>query len=242
MSWNAFLEYPDSLHTPRSHSFRETTSARNKTWRERNSFLEVPMTTEITRAWETELAHLEAEQELDLASPRPGDLDAYLRRWRRILELQRKICEARKEEFAEPIEVDLPVGMEWHAVLGWSFATLLVDLDHPVAGHPCAAITFEHVFGSRMESLNDEVFETHPFYGKGLDLAGVFVINNSTWKSAVQKCMSDHPCYDEGVWRGVKHFLFRDKEGDFHCLATGFSVKLLDIDRMQLRAGMAFWR
>jgi hypothetical protein len=200
------------------------------------------MTTDITRAWETELAHLEAEQELDLASPRPGDLDAYLRRWRRMLELQRRICESRNMEFAAPTELELPIGMEWHALLGWSSATLLVDLYKPVSGHPCAAIIFEHVFGSRMEKLNDEVFEAHPLYGKGLDLVGAHVINNSAWKGVVQKCMSDHPCYNEELWRRVKHFLFRDKEGDFHCLATGFTVKLLDIDRMQLRAGMAFWR
>ena len=204
------------------------------------------MTTDITREWELELEQLEAEQQQDWASQQKGykmgDLAAKERRWQRMLELQRRICEARKEEFAVPIDVPLPIGWEWYAVVGWSFATLLVDLHHPVDGHPCAAIAFEGVYGVRMEQLNDEIFEAHPLYRKGLDLIGKFVINNSTWKSVVVRCMSDHICYDESLWRRVKHFLFRGKEGDFHCLATGFTVKLLDIDAMQLRERMAAWK
>ena len=200
------------------------------------------MTTDVTREWEIEHEQLEAEREREWASQRLGDLAAKERRWQRMLELQRKICAYRNDEFAEPIDVSLPIGMEWYAVVGWGFATLLVDLYRPVDGHPCAAITFKDMSGARMEKINDEIFETHPLYRKGLDLVGKFVINNSTWKSVVERCMSDHICYDETLWRNVKHFLFRDKGGDFHCLATGFTVKLLDIDVMQLRARMDAWK
>ncbi|HZF51182.1 MAG TPA: hypothetical protein VE093_21130 [Polyangiaceae bacterium] len=200
------------------------------------------MTTDITRAWEAELGHLEAEEQQSFGSRPSEDIRKSLQRKQRMLELQRKICESRKEEFAEPIVLDLPFGMEWYAVLGWSAATLLVNLYKPVDGHACAAITFKHIFGVRMETLNDEIFEAHPLYRKGLDLAGVFKIKYSTWKHVVQKCHSYHECYDENLWQDVNHFLFRDKEGDFHCLAVEFKVNFVDIDLTQLRSRMTFWK
>lgn len=183
--------------------------------------------------WEDELRRLELAREREFAVRGPPNTARWEKRWRRMLELQRHIAGYRGEEYAESIRLGVPLGFEWNAVLGFGTATLLAALDRPA--DLSVAIKFDGVQGTKMEALNDEVFEEHPMYGRGLDIMGPHVVVNSGWRAAIHDGMKSHPSYKKFLWDRMKHFLFRDKGGDFHCLASGFTVVHLAVSISDLR-------
>lgn len=66
--------------------------------------------------------------------------------------------------------------------------------------------------GVRYESINDEVFEGHPLFEKGLDIWRSFTVENSRWLKSLKDTHSVHNQYSEAGWNGTRHHLFFFKE------------------------------
>ncbi len=145
----------------------------------------------------------------------------------RRLRLERELCRVRQDEFADALELDLPVGMQWTSVTTLDGQAYLVcELTSGAARS--VVFRFKSPVETRMGGLNDEVLESHELFGKGLDVCGFFVVRNSHWKAQMQQAMSVHPCFDPSDWSSMEHYLFRDKAGEFSCLARGYEYWLSD--------------
>jgi len=149
------------------------------------------------------------------------------KRFRAKLSLERRIASIKQIEFAEELPIRLELGFNWYLMSGFSMDPMLVcDLFNQV--ERSVTFCFEGCVDSRFGGLNDEVYEEHSLYGKGLGLTGFFVVRNSRWLSEIEKAMSVHPSYDPSLWREYKHYLFRDKGGEFSCLAKSDSYQVND--------------
>jgi hypothetical protein len=138
------------------------------------------------------------------------------------LALERKIAELRGDEYATEFQFEEILGYNWFAIGGFGQdAKLICDLMNKSGS---IVITFPQTMAMKFGGLNDEVFEGHPLYGNGLAINGCFIVNNSKWLNQLCSGMKLHRAFNHSLWEKMKHFLFRDKDGEFECLATGYSV------------------
>lgn len=139
------------------------------------------------------------------------------------LELERRVAAIRGDEYASKVDLKIPVGYNWFVVGGFGRDARLI-CDHLKREPGCVVFTFTQTRAMKFGGLNDEVFEGHPLYGKGLGIGGYFIVNNSRWLEQIRSGMKLHSGFNHELWDRMKHFLFRGKGGDFECLATGFVV------------------
>ena len=138
-----------------------------------------------------------------------------LKLWNEIITTERMICKEKEYEYAEPYDFGIKFFTE--IKLKTDFNYTFVEIDN-------LKIKFSGTEELKFGGINDEVFESHEFIGKGIDLCGSFIINNSSWKNRLQKQNSIHDCYDEGYWKKVNHFIIRSKDGEFSCLARDWEI------------------
>lgn len=195
---------------------------------------------DIENRLQRELDKLNEEIEKEHKQQKMPDLQLMLERDSRRLLLERKLSKLKGIEYAEPLEIDLPVGFDWHAAFSFrGDSYLLCDLSGEANNlYKSVVIRFINAMEARFGGLNDEVFDQHPLYGKGLDICGFFLIQNSSWKLSLQEKMQTHSCYDADLWSSIKHYLFRDKGGEIACLATNlehwFSKNSIDDLRLKI--------
>ncbi len=176
---------------------------------------------------EKELRALDEEEARDRHQRVLAGTEARSERQARRLRLERELCRVREDEFVEPLELELTVGMQWTSVATLDgHAYLVCEMASGIA--KTVVFRFDSPVETRMGGLNDEVIEAHSLFGKGLDVCGFFVVRNSRWRDPMQKAMSIHPCFDPSVWSSMEHYLFRDKGGEFACLATGYEYWFSD--------------
>ncbi len=89
-----------------------------------------------------------------------------------------------------------------------------------------ALVEFEHCTSAKLGSPNDEVFEGHPLFGKGLELYAPMQIMNSNWIKEIQNINSVHSNYNPKNWENAKHFFFGFHDDTFECIARSFKVEL----------------
>ncbi len=89
-----------------------------------------------------------------------------------------------------------------------------------------ALVEFEHCISAKLGSPNDEVFEGHPLYGKGLELYSPMEIINSNWIKEIQNINSVHSNYNPENWKNTKHYFFGFHDNMFECIARSFKVEL----------------
>ncbi len=142
----------------------------------------------------------------------------------RRLVLERKLSEIRQLEYADDIDIGFNVGFDWYTISSFrGEAYLICDLINvDKAPFKSAVFQFLNPIEICFGGLNDEVFDEHDLFGKGIDICGFFLIKNSYWKRNVQKKMQTHASYCDELWTNIKHYLFRDKGGEFACLASTF--------------------
>lgn len=138
-----------------------------------------------------------------------------LKLWNEIIETERLICKKNGVEYAELYDFGIKVFTEIKLIANFNYA--FVEIGE-------LKIKFVGVEELKLGGINDEVFESHAFKGKGMDLCGGFIINNSSWKKKLQKQNSIHNCYDEGYWKKLNHFVIRVKDGEFSCIAKDWRV------------------
>jgi hypothetical protein len=93
--------------------------------------------------------------------------------------------------------------------------------DEPVAlvsfDLPCA-----HMFGPP----NDEAFNGHPLYGRGLRPYGVFEVLGSSWIRSLERMNSVHRYHRPERFNKYHHYVFSFHDTTFECVAGGFTVSL----------------
>jgi hypothetical protein len=162
-----------------------------------------------------------------------------------VLRLERELAAAKGEEHAVPI--NLPV--KWDAgaplphLLRNDYRCLLtfyvrehdpqwdgsyVTVKDPGDGsvQSLALVEFVGCVSAKLGSPNDEVFEGHPLYGKGLDGYTAQEVMNSHWLAELEAINRIHRCYDPARWRKLKHYILWFHDTTFECVAESFKVEL----------------
>ncbi|MFC5048421.1 hypothetical protein ACFSTE_13780 [Aquimarina hainanensis] len=89
-----------------------------------------------------------------------------------------------------------------------------------------ALVEFIHCTSAKLGAPNDEVFEGHPLYGKGLELYAPLQIINSSWVKEIKEINSIHTNHNPENWKNAKHFFFGFHDNVFECIADSFKVEL----------------
>lgn len=89
-----------------------------------------------------------------------------------------------------------------------------------------ALVEFKWCTSAKLGSPNDEVYEGHPLFGKGLEYYEPMQVINSNWIKEIQKVNSVHSNYNPENWKSLKHFIFGFHDTTFECIADSFTVEL----------------
>lgn len=149
----------------------------------------------------------------------PDARSQYLTLSKSILEKEREICALHGSEYASESEV-LP---EKAALISSHCLTISTDSS---CGLACGTedfgwcVIFSHHRGIRLEAINDEVYEGHPLFQKGLDVRSSHLIENSEWIKSIKATHSVHTQYSESHWNNMKHYLLFFKDRIFEVLSS----------------------
>jgi hypothetical protein len=66
----------------------------------------------------------------------------------------------------------------------------------------------------------------HPLYGKGLELYGAHIVENSNWLMEAEQINKVHPRYNPEHWKRFKHYLLMFHDERFECLAKSFYTEV----------------
>ena len=162
-----------------------------------------------------------------------------------LLLCERQLAAAKNEEYADII--DFPVAWDVGAPLphlfmndykaylifyvksvdpNWdgTYTTVIDTASDKITS--LALVEFEHCTSAKLGSPNDEVFEGHPLYGKGLELYAPMQIMNSNWVKEIQNINSVHSNYNTENRKNTKHFFFGFHDTTFECIARSFKIEL----------------
>ena len=162
-----------------------------------------------------------------------------------VLRLERKLAAAKGQEHAVP--VNFPVKWDAGAPLPYLFRNdyrcfltfyvrehdpgwdgSYVTVKDPGSGNEesLALVEFIGCVSAKLGSPNDEVFEGHPLYGKGLDGYTAQQVVNSRWLAELKAINSVHRCYNPDRWRRLHHYVLWFHDTTFECVAESFQVEL----------------
>jgi len=184
-----------------------------------------------------------------------GEWEEYRTANAALLAVERKLAEAKGDEFAVPAE--FPVQWDAGAPLPFlvkdehktflMFCVHVVDQDWDgtyitvqeptnVNADPMALVEFQRCASAKLGSPNDEVLHGHPLHGKGLDGYTAQIVRNSKWLAELESINKVHSGYNSDRWRGLKHFVFWFHDSTFECIAEGYKVEVLHETLAQILA------
>lgn len=89
-------------------------------------------------------------------------------------------------------------------------------------------LTFDSCASTKLGDPNDEVIEGHPLFGKGIDVGGAYIVQNSPWHQELESTNKVHSQYDPALWRSLKHYLLFFKDHTFECVARSVSGQTVE--------------
>jgi len=92
-------------------------------------------------------------------------------------------------------------------------------------GEPIAIIEFKMCRSFMFGSPNEEVFQGHPLYERGLRPYSVSEIENS-WIRKLERMNSVHELHKPENFEKYKHFVFAFHDSTFECVATNFEISI----------------
>ena len=102
---------------------------------------------------------------------------------------------------------------------------VLTDADVAMFARPIALIEFHGCVSQMFGAPNDEAFNGHPLWSRGLRPYGAYQVENSSWIRQLERMNSVHPSHSpESFLQGLKHFIFAFHDSTFECVAEGFTV------------------
>ena len=134
----------------------------------------------------------------------------------KILEVERRISDKKNDEFAQVF--DFGIKYFNNIEVTSDFFNTVVKLENDISIKFIG--TVELYFGG----INDEVFESHQLFGKGMDICGSFKVINSNWIKKLQFQNSIHEGYKSENWKNINHYIIRSKEGEFSCIASSWEI------------------
>ena len=97
-----------------------------------------------------------------------------------------------------------------------------------------ALVEFEGCASAKLGSPNEEVFQGHPLYGKGLDSCSAQIVRSSKWLKELEDINKVHERYDGDRWRSLIHFVFWFHDSTFECIAENYKVEVFHETLAQL--------
>lgn len=111
---------------------------------------------------------------------------------------------------------------------GWDGSSVRV-VNYDTANDPLAIVELGHCHSFTFGAPNDEAFNGHPLYEKGLHPYGVFEVRNSSWLRTMEQRNSVHLYHKPDRFYGrYKHFVFAFHDSTFECLAEGFKCEVVE--------------
>jgi hypothetical protein len=182
-----------------------------------------------------------------------GEWEEYHAAHQAVLRLERQIAAETGDEYAEPcgfpLRWDAGAPMP-HLMVSDTKALLAFLLSEPDPAwdgsyvtikspgdeqpQPLGLVEFEHCTSAKLGAPNDEVFNGHPLYGKGLDFYGAQRVVNSRWLKELEKINSVHRMYHPESWRARNHYIFWFHDSTFECVADSFKVETYRISMKEL--------
>ncbi len=164
---------------------------------------------------------------------RGGDRHELLQLHDEVLHAERALAAAKGEPYAVP----WPWPEDWTfsiepspLVLGDGLNALVLyeALGTEPVPRRIAILTFEDCESMKLGAPNDEVIEGHPLFGKGIDVGGAYMVENSPWLGELEAMNRNHPQYDPAVWRALRHYLLFFKDYAFECVARQVSSQIVE--------------
>ncbi len=92
---------------------------------------------------------------------------------------------------------------------------------------PVALVRFERCTAHLFGPPNDEAFDGHPLYERGLEPYGVYEVRDSSWIRKLERMNAVHPRHKkEWFMEDKRHFVFAFHDSTFECIAHGFTVEV----------------
>jgi hypothetical protein len=179
-----------------------------------------------------------------------GEWEEYRAAHDDLLRLERALASHRGESFAEPLDfpVRWDIGAPLPHLVRSEYATYLAFYLGPQPGasthesvgyseiqvvdshteDALAIVRFDGSVSTQMGAPNDEVFQGHPLYGRGLQGYRPMVVRNSVWIKQLEAINSVHHMYDSASWVDLKHYFFGFHDSTFECVARGFEVEVIN--------------
>ena len=190
-------------------------------------------------------ADRDGEEQPDATVDAGGEAEAYEAAYQACLAAERALALAKGEETALSCPWDVP----WdtgaplpHVVASGHKAYLLYLVSEPdpdwdgsyvtvvdpaiPEALPIALVAFTGYYDLRFGGPNDEVFEGHPLYGKGLEAYGAHLIANSRWLAELEQINAVHSNYSPAVWKDRRHYLLLFHDEMFECIAEGHAIEV----------------
>ncbi|HMT08962.1 MAG TPA: hypothetical protein PKA82_13235 [Pyrinomonadaceae bacterium] len=89
---------------------------------------------------------------------------------------------------------------------------------------PAAIIEFKWCYAHMFGPPNDEAFEGHPLYERGLMPYGAYEIIDSSWIRKLERMNSVHRYHNSERFLGHHHYIFAFHDSTFECVADGFEI------------------
>jgi hypothetical protein len=97
-----------------------------------------------------------------------------------------------------------------------------VVTDEP--GELFAVVRFRRPLAHFFGPPNDESFNGHPLYARGLRPYSSVEVRFSSWIRALERMNSVHPRHDPARFATYRHFIFAFHDSTFECVAHGYDV------------------
>jgi hypothetical protein len=110
---------------------------------------------------------------------------------------------------------------EWD---GTSIKMMDIDPDD----EPIAIVKFPHFLVFQFGPPNDESFNGHPLYKKGLKPYGVYEIKNSSWIRYFEKMNFVNPYHRSEHFRQLKHFIFSFHDTTLEVIAEKYEIETIN--------------
>ena len=94
-------------------------------------------------------------------------------------------------------------------------------------GKMIALVTFRRPCAHMMGPPNDEAFNGHPLFERGLKPYSVSEVQKSSWIRSLEKMNSVHPMHRAKHFQAFRHFIFAFHDSTFECVAEGFTQEFL---------------
>ncbi len=189
---------------------------------------------------------------------RGGEWQEFDEAYQVVLSLERELAAAKGEEYAIPC--DFPVKWDRGAPLpqlivnehraflafrvsepdpAWDGSYITTKSSSDGLLQSLALVEFERCVSAKLGSPNDEVFNGHPLFGKGIQGYTAQRVCNSRWLREIETINSVHFMYRPEFWRDLKHFIFWFHDSTYECIARSYKVETHRVSMKDLLGMMA---